>query len=201
MGAEAALAAFIQSENDDDGNGNRLYRFSGPVQLGVGARFNRFCVEWKRVRSGLTQGCIWTLILAGIVGALPRRERRLGCELGASVTSTRNRLSCIPAATKKLLHPIARVGDVPRKATSKEFKFVDLFAGIGGTRLGFESAGGDCVFTAEWDRFARQTYEANFKDSGSHTFETDITKVALKTSLIMTCSSQASPASRSASLE
>ena len=67
---------------------------------------------------------------------------------------------------------------MPRKATRKEFKFVDLFAGIGGTRLGFESAGGDCVFTAEWDRFARQTYEANFKDSGSHTFETDITKVA-----------------------
>lgn len=45
-----------------------------------------------------------------------------------------------------------------------DFTFIDLFAGIGGMRLGFESAGGSCVFSSEWDRFARQTYEANFND-------------------------------------
>jgi len=43
-----------------------------------------------------------------------------------------------------------------------EFKFIDLFAGIGGTRLAFEVAGGECVFSCEWDKFACQTYEANF---------------------------------------
>ena len=42
------------------------------------------------------------------------------------------------------------------------FTFVDLFAGIGGTRLGFEHAGGRCVFTSEWDEFCRKTYRANF---------------------------------------
>jgi len=45
------------------------------------------------------------------------------------------------------------------------FTFVDLFAGIGGLRRAMESAGGRCVFTSEWDRFAQQTYFANFPDN------------------------------------
>jgi len=40
--------------------------------------------------------------------------------------------------------------------------FIDLFAGIGGMRLGFESIGAKCVFTSEWDAYAQRTYEANF---------------------------------------
>jgi len=44
-----------------------------------------------------------------------------------------------------------------------EFKFIDLFAGIGGTRKAFESIGGECVFSSEWDEFCKKTYEANFK--------------------------------------
>ena len=47
-------------------------------------------------------------------------------------------------------------------ATRRPFKFIDLFAGVGGMRLGFEAAGGKCVFTSEWDRFAQTTYQANF---------------------------------------
>lgn len=42
------------------------------------------------------------------------------------------------------------------------FTFIDLFAGIGGMRIGFERQGGRCVYTCEWDRFCRQTYTANF---------------------------------------
>ena len=42
------------------------------------------------------------------------------------------------------------------------FRFIDLFAGIGGIRLGFESVGGHCVFSSEWDEQAAKTYEANF---------------------------------------
>lgn len=42
------------------------------------------------------------------------------------------------------------------------FRFIDLFAGIGGIRLGFESVGGHCVFSSEWDKDACKTYEANF---------------------------------------
>lgn len=44
------------------------------------------------------------------------------------------------------------------------YSFIDLFAGIGGTRLGFEKAGCKCVFSSEWDPFSQKTYEANFGD-------------------------------------
>jgi DNA (cytosine-5)-methyltransferase 1 len=42
------------------------------------------------------------------------------------------------------------------------FRFIDLFAGIGGLRFGFESIGGRCVFTSEWDPNAQKTYALNF---------------------------------------
>lgn len=45
------------------------------------------------------------------------------------------------------------------------FQFIDLFAGIGGLRLAFESAGGTCVFSCEKDPFACKTYSANFGES------------------------------------
>ena len=45
------------------------------------------------------------------------------------------------------------------------FNFIDLFAGIGGLRLGFESIGGNCVFTSEWDSKAQETYARNFRDN------------------------------------
>jgi DNA (cytosine-5)-methyltransferase 1 len=45
------------------------------------------------------------------------------------------------------------------------FSFIDLFAGIGGVRLGFERAGGESVFTSEWNPWAQKTYLANFGDS------------------------------------
>ncbi len=45
-----------------------------------------------------------------------------------------------------------------------KFRFIDLFAGIGGIRIGFESVGGECVFTSEWDLAAQKTYEANFRE-------------------------------------
>ena len=44
----------------------------------------------------------------------------------------------------------------------KSFKFIDLFAGIGGIRIPFEELDGECVFSSEWDKFSQQTYEANF---------------------------------------
>jgi DNA (cytosine-5)-methyltransferase 1 len=43
-------------------------------------------------------------------------------------------------------------------------RFIDLFAGIGGIRMAYERAGAECVFSSEIDKFARQTYEANFGD-------------------------------------
>lgn len=43
-----------------------------------------------------------------------------------------------------------------------KFKFIDLFAGIGGFRLAMQNLGGKCVFTSEWDEQAKKTYEANY---------------------------------------
>ena len=55
------------------------------------------------------------------------------------------------------------------------FTFIDLFAGIGGMRKGFESAGGRCIFTSEWDKYCQKTYSANFP--GDEQIAGDITKI------------------------
>lgn len=57
-----------------------------------------------------------------------------------------------------------------------KFRFIDLFAGIGGIRLAFEHVGGLCVFSSEWDKNACKTYKANF---GEEPFG-DITKIDAK---------------------
>lgn len=57
-----------------------------------------------------------------------------------------------------------------------EFRFADLFAGIGGMRLGFEAAGGRCVFTSEWNEFSQKTYSSNFPDD-AHPIAGDITQI------------------------
>jgi len=66
-----------------------------------------------------------------------------------------------------------------------DFRFIDLFAGIGGLRLGMESIGGQCVFTSEWDKYSQQTYKANFRDnSDTHVFAGDIRPYGTDPSLI-----------------
>lgn len=55
-------------------------------------------------------------------------------------------------------------------------RFIDLFAGIGGIRMGFEAHGGKCVFTSEWNKFAQKTYLANFPLTEDHVFVGDITE-------------------------
>ena len=65
--------------------------------------------------------------------------------------------------------------DIPFPPTKNpKFNFIDLFAGIGGIRLAFQNLGGKCVFTSEWDKFSKMTYEANF---GEVPFG-DITKIS-----------------------
>lgn len=63
----------------------------------------------------------------------------------------------------------------PSTGVGDRFTFIDLFAGIGGFRMAFESAGGRCLFTSEWNKYAQQTYRANF---GDHEVHGDITKIA-----------------------
>ena len=60
------------------------------------------------------------------------------------------------------------------------FRFIDLFAGIGGIRRGFEDIGGLCVFTSEWDKEASRTYRANYDCNVPwHRFNSDIREVTL----------------------
>lgn len=60
------------------------------------------------------------------------------------------------------------------------FRFIDLFAGIGGIRRGFESIGGQCVFTSEWNKHAVRTYKANhYCDPATHHFNEDIRDITL----------------------
>lgn len=62
-------------------------------------------------------------------------------------------------------------------ASKAGFKFIDLFAGIGGMRLGFESAGGICVLTSEIDEPALETYSLNYIPGHSHKYFGDICAV------------------------
>ncbi|HCB1683862.1 TPA: DNA cytosine methyltransferase [Citrobacter braakii] len=60
------------------------------------------------------------------------------------------------------------------------FRFIDLFAGIGGIRRGFEAIGGQCVFTSEWNKHAVRTYKANYYcDPHQHHFNEDIRDITL----------------------
>ena len=65
----------------------------------------------------------------------------------------------------------------PKRSSStslKGYKFIDLFAGIGGIRRGFDKLGAKCVFSSEWDKFAQISYELNYGDKPVG----DITKIA-----------------------
>jgi DNA (cytosine-5)-methyltransferase 1 len=67
------------------------------------------------------------------------------------------------------------LGFTSNEVKAGAFSFIDLFAGIGGIRKAFESIGGECVFTSEWDSYAQKTYAENFIDH--HLIHGDITEI------------------------
>ncbi len=77
----------------------------------------------------------------------------------------------LPALKEIMAHGRANAAALPTSV----FTFCDLFAGIGGIRLGFQANGGECVYTSEWNDFSQQTYRANF--GRDHAIAGDITKV------------------------
>ena len=104
-------------------------------------------------------------------------QQALAARLGTT-TKTISRwergLSRCPQMVIPALREILRM-DKTSDAPDRTFTFIDLFAGIGGIRLGFERAGGECVFTSEWNEWSKKTYQSNFGDD--HQFNGDITKV------------------------
>lgn len=84
----------------------------------------------------------------------------------------------LTATEEKLLREL--LPSPPAHHPDYRFRFIDLFAGIGGIRSGFEAIGGQCVFTSEWNKNAVRTYKANwYNDSATHTFNQDIREVTL----------------------
>ncbi|WP_328805963.1 DNA (cytosine-5-)-methyltransferase [Paraburkholderia solitsugae] len=81
--------------------------------------------------------------------------------------------SMLEPALRDLLHSSGRA-KAGAATGDAQFRFVDLFAGIGGIRMGFEAHGGDCVFTSEWNDFSTKTYRENYPAGGEHALIGDI---------------------------
>lgn len=77
---------------------------------------------------------------------------------------------------------VDRCAEPAEKYNGPAFRFVDLFAGIGGLRKGFESIGGQCVFTSEWDPHSQKTYALNYPDN--HEVKGDVREFSEKPELI-----------------
>ncbi len=90
--------------------------------------------------------------------------------------------SPVPKLVHERIREIAKRRAGRRGAAS--FRFIDLFAGIGGLRLGFEAIGGRCVFTSEWDKYAQKTYARNFPDDEDHVMAGDVRPYGADPSLI-----------------
>lgn len=123
----------------------------------------KYIIE-KREKLGLTQKQ-----LASILGMKESGDRTIrSWESGASKPT--------PTRLKKIQELSVDIPFKDDKCKKKLFTFIDLFAGIGGIRLPFQELGGQCVFSSEIDKFARQTYFSNFGDYPSG----DITKIKAK---------------------
>lgn len=75
-----------------------------------------------------------------------------------SIVSGQSLQDCLSVAIRQML---VKAKEEPFQPHSR-YTFIDLFAGIGGMRLAFESAGGHCVYSNEWNKYSQQTYYANF---------------------------------------
>ena len=81
---------------------------------------------------------------------------------------------------RELIHLNTLLPKPPAHHPHYAFRFIDLFAGIGGIRRGFEAIGGQCVFTSEWNKHAVRTYKANnYCDPLQHRFNEDIRDITL----------------------
>jgi DNA (cytosine-5)-methyltransferase 1 len=68
----------------------------------------------------------------------------------------------LAAVTQYSTHEQLALFSSSKRSAEHKFTFVDLFAGIGGTRIAFEAEGGKCVFSSEWDKYSQITYFENF---------------------------------------
>lgn len=95
--------------------------------------------------------------------------------VGAKTVSRWEHGKVQPSAIASIAIKNIAVKESKTSACEEEFTFIDLFAGIGGIRMGFQQHGGKCVFTSEWNTWSQKTYAANFADD--HEIKGDITKI------------------------
>lgn len=125
----------------------------------------------------------------------PRRSAQLSCDIKAlreKLGLSQGDLAHRTGYSLKTIHRWESGQGTPRRAVieclwgllearrsprsvNSAFRFVDLFAGIGGMRRSFEAIGGECVFTCEWDKYCQITYRANF--GGDHPIAGDIVQI------------------------
>lgn len=108
-----------------------------------------------------------------------RRQAGLTIEEAASITKSSVRATyrhdngeCSPSPLA--LDALRNVVRSRTEGTTAAFTFIDLFAGIGGLRIGFENIGGKCIFTSEWDKYSNETYRKNFPHQDGHVMVGDI---------------------------
>lgn len=122
-------------------------------------------VQAKREGLGLTQKAFAELL--GMPEAGERTVR--GWELGEHLPTPAKQ-----AQIKNLPDTALLRSPYSSDPAAADFSFIDLFAGIGGIRYPFQEHGGHCVFTSEWDKFAKKTYAANYGEIPNG----DITQIA-----------------------
>ena len=98
------------------------------------------CTDEAPIMFGAKEGERWRQILSGYAGAAVDAKPQIPFSID---------YSSLP------FPPVA----------APAFRFIDLFAGIGGFRLALQAQGGKCVFTSEWDRYAKHTYALNFGET------------------------------------
>lgn len=131
---------------------------------------NNIAEHIKSIRTRLGLG---RTEMANLLGMGNTGERTIrGWELGEHVP-TKAKLNSLDSLEARLNETYLKAPYRQTENSLCKFKFIDLFAGIGGIRLPFQKLGGACVFTSEWDKFAQKTYLANFGEMPSG----DITKI------------------------
>lgn len=136
-------------------------------------------VELQRKRVGLTQTELSNKIgisrraLSSIESATAIPSVDIALKIASILNTTVEELFSLNEQPEIQTMTTNNIVDFIPNTKWDEFKFIDLFAGIGGIRLGFESVGGKCVFSSEFDTDACKTYEANFGEYPSG----DITKI------------------------
>jgi DNA (cytosine-5)-methyltransferase 1 len=111
-------------------------------------------------------------LIEAVSPSMEEVARQLGCDL-STLYRWKNGRSKPRSSAIRFLQSLAGK-EIPSSPRPARFTFIDLFSGIGGMRMGIEAVGGRCIFSCEWDRYARKTYLENFRDGADHPFPEDI---------------------------